>query len=77
MRSLKRHAAEPAKPMTPAEQRRRFEETARELDCDQSEEAFDAALRTIARHKPKPPDEGEPMCGASRTEHDEKDKPGQ
>jgi hypothetical protein len=33
-------------------QRERFEEAARSLECDESEERFDAALRTIAAHKP-------------------------
>jgi hypothetical protein len=29
-----------------------FEEAARALECDESEERFDAALRKIAAHKP-------------------------
>ena len=35
-------------------QHARFVETARELGCDESEEAFDEKLKVIARHKPKP-----------------------
>jgi hypothetical protein len=35
------------------DQRRRFEEAARELGCDESEERFDAALRKVVKHKPK------------------------
>jgi len=31
----------------------RFKEAARELGCDDSENAFDEALRKVARHKPK------------------------
>lgn len=31
----------------------RFKEAARELGCDDSEEAFDEALKKVARHKPK------------------------
>jgi len=29
-----------------------FIEAARQLGCDESEERFQAALRTVARHKP-------------------------
>lgn len=36
------------------EQHARFVETARALECDESEEAFDEKLKVIARHKPKP-----------------------
>jgi hypothetical protein len=35
------------------EQVSRFKEAARELGCDDSEEAFDEALRKVARHRPK------------------------
>ena len=35
-------------------QHARFVEKARELGCDESEEAFDEKLKVIARHKPKP-----------------------
>jgi diphthamide synthase (EF-2-diphthine--ammonia ligase) len=42
-----------AEKMTPEEQKRRFEDLARELECDESEESFDAALRVIAKQKPK------------------------
>lgn len=54
-------AAPPTKPkpaklgaekLTPEEQRRRFEETARELGCDESEERFEAALKAIKRRVP-------------------------
>ena len=34
-------------------QHARFVEKARELGCDESEEAFDEKLKAIARHKPK------------------------
>lgn len=34
----------------------KFKQTARELGCDPSEEAFDAKLRTIAKQKPKEPE---------------------
>lgn len=34
-------------------QHARFVETARELGCDESEEAFDEKLKLIARQKPK------------------------
>jgi hypothetical protein len=47
----------------PQSQRDRFIETARELGCDEDEEAFRAKLRVIARQKPKddpdPPPENE------------------
>jgi hypothetical protein len=33
-------------------QRERFEDAARSLECDESEERFDAALRKVAAHKP-------------------------
>ena len=33
-------------------QRKSFEEAARALECDESEERFDAALKKIATHKP-------------------------
>ena len=35
-----------------ASQHARFVEKARELGCDESEEAFDEKLKVIARHKP-------------------------
>jgi hypothetical protein len=34
------------------EQTLRFEQAARELECDESEEHFDAALKKVAAHKP-------------------------
>lgn len=41
-------------PMTkkPGEKRERFEDVARALECDESEERFDAALKKIAAHRP-------------------------
>ena len=33
----------------------KFKQTARELECDDSEERFDAALKTIGKQKPKEP----------------------
>ena len=43
-----------AEKLTPEEQRRRFEELAREAGCDErSAERFEEAVKTIARHKPK------------------------
>ncbi|WP_419951287.1 hypothetical protein [Methylobacterium sp.] len=42
-----------AEKLTPEEQKRRFEELSRELECDESEDNFDAALRVIAKQKPK------------------------
>lgn len=43
------------KQLTQAE---KFKQAARTLDCEDSEEAFDATLRTIAKQRPKePPDE--------------------
>ncbi|MCJ2128305.1 hypothetical protein [Methylobacterium sp. E-045] len=46
-----------AEKLTPEEQKRRFEQLARELECDESEENFDAALRVIAKQKPRIPKE--------------------
>lgn len=37
-------------------QRERFEEAARELGCDESEEAFDRALRKVVKREPKKDD---------------------
>jgi hypothetical protein len=37
-------------------QRERFDDAARALECDESEERFDAALKKVAAHKP-PSDE--------------------
>jgi len=34
-------------------QRERFEQAARELGCDESEERFDETLKRVAKHKPK------------------------
>jgi len=35
----------------------KFKQAARELDCDDAEEAFDAKLKAIAKQKPKGPSE--------------------
>jgi hypothetical protein len=35
-------------------QARAFRKAARELGCDESEERFQAALQTVAKHKPQP-----------------------
>ena len=43
---------EKAEKMTPEQQRAAFEETARELGCDESPDAFEAAVKKVARHKP-------------------------
>ena len=43
-------------------QLKRFVEFARALDCDESEERFDAALKKVATHKLK----GEPSPPAKR-----------
>lgn len=40
-------------PETEKSQRQRFKEAARELGCNDSEEAFDEALRKAARQTPK------------------------
>ena len=37
----------------PKKQHERFLKDARELECDESEERFDAALKTIGKQKPK------------------------
>lgn len=43
-----------AEKLTPDEQRRRFEELAKEAGCDETSEAqFNGALRIIAKQKPK------------------------
>ena len=43
---------EKAEKMTPEQQRAAFEATARELGCDESPDAFEAAVKKVARHKP-------------------------
>ena len=54
-----------SKPDGPAKsQRKAFEEAARELGCDESEERFDETLRAVARHKPKPTDGADPEKAA-------------
>ena len=48
-----------------SEQVDKFEEAARALECDESEERFDAALGKIARHKPhKDSEDGAPKAKA-------------
>jgi hypothetical protein len=44
----------PAKPVGAKSQIERFRETARELGADESEEAFDAALKKVAKEPPPP-----------------------
>ena len=39
-------------PKRPDNQRQTFEQTARELGCDEDEAKFDAALKKVAAHKP-------------------------
>ena len=41
-----------AEKMTPEQQRAAFEATARELGCDESPDAFEAAVKKVARHRP-------------------------
>jgi hypothetical protein len=43
------------KPEKP-QQIKAFRKAARDLEADDSEEPFDAALRTIAKHRPKKPE---------------------
>lgn len=51
------------------DQRHRFEEAARALECDESEERFDAALRKVAAHKPpKDSETGSPKSEAKPSE---------
>ena len=35
-------------------QRQKFEHAARELECDESEERWDATLKKVAKQKPAP-----------------------
>jgi hypothetical protein len=42
------------KPLTKAEQFRRFQETARALGCDEDKESFERKLGEIATAKPRP-----------------------
>jgi hypothetical protein len=44
----------PKKIQSPKEQVAGFRKAARELGCDESEERFREALRTIAKKKPQP-----------------------
>jgi hypothetical protein len=44
----------PQKIQTPKEQAAAFRKAARELGADESEERFQQALRTVAKHKPAP-----------------------
>lgn len=41
----------------PQTQRAKFEQAARELECDESEERWDRTLKRVAKQKP-PPDPG-------------------
>lgn len=41
--------------MTPEEQRKSFIQTARDLECDESEERFNEALKKVARQKVEEP----------------------
>lgn len=45
-------------------QAQKFEQAARKLDCDDSEEAFDAKPRAIAKPKPKDEPMTERVSGA-------------
>ncbi len=47
-----------ARKPTPDDQVKAFRKAARELGCDESEERFQEALRTIAKRKPRP----QPKC---------------
>jgi hypothetical protein len=49
----------PKNPITPEEQHRRFVEKAKELECDDSPDAFMKRLKKVARAKPK----SEPEAG--------------
>jgi hypothetical protein len=49
----------------PASQKQAFIKVARELGCDESEERFDAALKTIAKQKPKEPEARPPKKKAA------------
>ena len=53
-----------AEKMTPTEQRAAFEATARELGCDESPDAFEAAVKKVARHKAVAPSLDEPATTA-------------
>ena len=35
-------------------QSQRFKKTARDLECDESEDRFDEALKQVSKRKPKP-----------------------
>jgi hypothetical protein len=50
------------------EQSRKFLDAARALECDESEERFDAALKKIAAHKPhKDSETGAPKSDAKKS----------
>lgn len=51
---------------TESEQSRRFKEAARELGADQSEEAFNEALRKLARAPVRKETKGKAKKGASK-----------
>jgi hypothetical protein len=44
------------KPIKEADQAKAFRKAARELGCDDNEERFQEALRTVAKAKPQPAD---------------------
>lgn len=48
-----------SQPRTPDDQLANFQKAAREAGCNEDEASFDAKLRQIAKHKPKPADEAE------------------
>ena len=48
------HGDSGEKPDTPADQAKAFRKAARELGCDDNEDRFKEALRTVAKAKPHP-----------------------
>ena len=57
----------PMKAKNQSNQHSEFEKAARALECDESEERFDAALKKVAAHKPI---EGETRPSMARKEND-------
>jgi hypothetical protein len=56
------------KPKNGVGQRDKFIDAARALECDESEERFDAALRKVAAHKPQKDSEtGTPKSAAKQS----------
>jgi hypothetical protein len=53
-------------PKKKKQQSEAFRKAARELGCDESETAFDGALKKIARHKPTPVHEDGVPSGKSK-----------